>query len=92
MSKHTKGPWRTSRTNGKISAITDADGREICWGYHEDFGALIDPIKPSVARLLSKAWLLPEMVEALEEAIAVIDGGGCLSDEARTVLVKYEAE
>lgn len=62
MSEHTPGPWRL-----KDGDIVAADGTEVCWGYHEDFGALCQEIEPANAALLVKAWLLPEIVEALRD-------------------------
>lgn len=52
-------PWKV-----KGGEIVDAAGNYVAWGYHEDFGALLEPIKPKVAKLIAVA---PEMFDMLAE-------------------------
>ncbi len=76
--KPSPGPWRVNRDR----EIEASDGTIICWGYHEDMGALLDKIEPANARLIAAA---PELLEALELAELwtmrvtdeLLDGEGC---------------
>ena len=44
-------PWRVDRDH----EIIDAKGMVVAWGYHEDFGALLQKIKRSDARFIVDA-------------------------------------
>jgi hypothetical protein len=65
--EHTPGPWTVNE-----GGIQGPNSTPICWGYHEDFGALIFPILPANARLIAAA---PDLLEALKILAARIDEG-----------------
>ena len=63
---HSPGPWRIQREGGRIECVVDPSGNPVCWGYHEDFGALIMPIRLSNARLISAA---PDLLETMKDIV-----------------------
>ncbi len=48
---HNPLPWSLTPEN----EIVDANGVLVVWGYHEDFGALLEQIEPGNANLIITA-------------------------------------
>jgi hypothetical protein len=86
MSKPTPGPWYVGLDEeGGPMVIADSVTLPIVAECPGDGGE-------ANARLLSKAWLLPEMVEALRDVLEDWDNCTVAFDRCRSVLAKYEAE
>ena len=74
MSKHTPGPWEVLEDKSMISVVTEC--AEICDIVHD-----VRPVSENLAnaRLIAAA---PEMLEALESVLRVVDLGNASGDSA----------
>jgi hypothetical protein len=74
--QHTPGPWRYDGENGTFSVFSDDENEcgDIAQvnPYHEK----PDKTAEANADLISKAWLIPEMLEALTHAMHELDDLG----------------
>jgi hypothetical protein len=64
MAEHTPGPWEAVKDDEPLF-----HARQIASVWHNESVPKIDGY--ANARLIAKAWLIPELVNALEDAIKV---------------------
>ena len=102
MSEHTKGPWIWDEVplpglgpHRFCQVLNAGSGRAVL--RHEASGGPIPwRVAPEDQALISKAWLLPEMVEALREmrssCLCIPEMPCDTCSVADNVLAKYEAD
>jgi hypothetical protein len=88
--KHTPGPWKVINIapNGFRVGTDKRDGHDTC--------VVQSVFKEANAQLIAKAWLIPELVEALEGMVKLYipheELPSAWPDKAREVLAKVRAE
>ena len=68
MAEHTPGPWAVFNKSGVV-AIIRPDNKEVIHWCGFDSSDFPNAARAN-ARLIAKAWLIPELVEALEDLIS----------------------